>query len=93
MVTRDSLHYRKLTDKPKAKEEDNKDSDKMKDIAKEKSKEKDPTAGEALAALAFGMYPSYYIFFHYLRFYSKRCDKNWGVCLICDKLGSTSNSK
>jgi hypothetical protein len=30
----------------------------MKDIAKEKSKEKDPAAGEALAALAFGMYLS-----------------------------------
>lgn len=58
VVTRDSLHYRKLTDKPRAKEEDSKDSDKMKDAAKEKSKEKDPAAGEALAALAFGMYPS-----------------------------------
>jgi hypothetical protein len=55
-VTRDSLHYRKLTDKPRAKEEDSKDSDKMKDIVKERSKEKDPAAGEALAALAFGMY-------------------------------------
>lgn len=62
MVTRDSLHYRKLTDKPKAKEEDNKDSDKMKDAAREKSKEKDPAVGEALAALAFGMYLSCYIF-------------------------------
>jgi hypothetical protein len=31
----------------------------MKDVTKEKSKEKDPTAGEALAALAFGMYLSY----------------------------------
>ncbi|XP_023715067.1 cell division cycle and apoptosis regulator protein 1 isoform X3 [Cryptotermes secundus] len=54
VVTRDSLHYRKLTDKPRAKEEDSKDSDRMKDAAKEKSKEKDPAAGEALAALAFG---------------------------------------
>jgi glutamate synthase domain-containing protein 1 len=58
MVTRDSLHYRKLTDKPRAKEEDSKDSDKMKDVAKDKSREKDPAAGEALAALAFGVYSS-----------------------------------
>jgi len=55
VVTRDSLHYRKLTDKPRVKEEDNKDGDKVKDVARGKSKEKDPAAGEALAALAFGV--------------------------------------
>jgi hypothetical protein len=58
MVTRDSLHYRKLTDKPRVKEEDSKDGDKMKDTTREKVKEKDPSAGEALAALAFGVYCS-----------------------------------
>jgi hypothetical protein len=79
VVTRDSLHYRKLTDKPKAKEEDNKDSEKMKDVAREKSKEKDPTAGEALAALAFGMHLSYFIFLNTLHsFMLKKCDKKLG---------------
>ena len=58
VVTRDSLHYRKLTDKPRVKEEDSKDSDRMKDVTREKVKEKDPAAGEALAALAFGVYRS-----------------------------------
>lgn len=55
VVTRDSLHYRKLTDKPRVKEEDSKDSDRLKDTTREKVKEKDPAAAEALAALAFGV--------------------------------------
>jgi len=54
VVTRDSLHYRKLTDKPRVKEEDSKDSDRTKDTTRDKVKEKDPAAAEALAALAFG---------------------------------------
>jgi hypothetical protein len=58
VVTRDSLHYRKLTDKPRVREEDSKDSDRMKDTTREKGKEKDPAAAEALAALAFGVYCS-----------------------------------
>jgi hypothetical protein len=58
VVTRDSLHYRKLTDKPRVKEEDSKDSDRVKDVTRERVKEKDPAAGEALAALAFGLYHS-----------------------------------
>jgi hypothetical protein len=58
VVTRDSLHYRKLTDKPRVKEEETKDNDRIKDAAREKAKEKDPAAGEALAALAFGVYHS-----------------------------------
>ncbi|KAJ4444202.1 hypothetical protein ANN_05992, partial [Periplaneta americana] len=53
VVTRDSLHYRKLTDKPRAKEED-KDAEKLKDSTKDKNKEVDPAAVEALAALAYG---------------------------------------
>jgi hypothetical protein len=73
VVTRDSLHYRKLTDKPRVKEEDSKDSERMKDTMREKVKEKDPAAAEALAALAFGVYcslcfilPMYSIMLHSL---------------------------
>jgi hypothetical protein len=82
VVTRDSLHYRKLTDKPKAKEEENKDSDKMKDVAREKSKEKDPTAGEALAALAFGMYASCCIFLNTLHSLILKNVTKIGVCAL-----------
>ena len=51
-MIRDSLHYRKLTDKPKLKDEDNKENDKSKDSTKEKNK--DLAADEALTALAYG---------------------------------------
>ncbi|CAG2067584.1 unnamed protein product, partial [Timema podura] len=52
VVTRDSLHYRKLTDKPKKEEEAaGKEPNDVKDKPKEERKETDP---EALAALAYG---------------------------------------
>nr|CAD7572831.1 unnamed protein product [Timema californicum] len=52
VVTRDSLHYRKLTDKPKKEEEAaGKEPLDVKDKPKEEKKETDP---EALAALAYG---------------------------------------
>nr|CAD7411020.1 unnamed protein product [Timema cristinae] len=52
VVTRDSLHYRKLTDKPKKEEEAaGKEPNDVKDKPKEEKKETDP---EALAALAYG---------------------------------------
>ena len=57
VVTRDSLHYRKLTDRPKLKEEDSKENDKSKDSTKEKSK--DSAADEALTALAFGKWVNF----------------------------------
>lgn len=68
VVTRDSLHYRKLTDKPRVKEEDSKDSDRTKDTTRDKVKEKDPAAAEALAALAFGVYCSLCFILHVYSF-------------------------